>query len=276
MVNGLISEYEQTQQLWREAYQQKLLADHGWLSTTALNWFEAGETILGSDERSIVALEKTRVPEKLGHFVLDQEKIEFQTQDDFKVIHQGEAVQRLEFELVDNQNAEPFHFREFAFSVIRRGAQYGLRVFDKEADSRKAFKGLRWFAIDPGYRLEAEFIPFAEPLPVTIANILGGTHQSEIPGEARFSIRDHTYTLRPIRSKEGFFFIFRDSSSQNMTYPSGRFLTTSLPSDSKLILDFNQAHNPPCAFTPYATCPLPFKENILDIPILAGEMQYEA
>ncbi len=265
--------YEKTVMNWRDAYQAKLLSEHGWLSTIALTWLTEGDNFIGSSSQSIVALPKTRVPELLAVFKLERESVHFQCEEAVVLSYQGESVSQLSFALADNTNSELFVFNDFAFSVIRRGNQFGLRVFDKEAEARHLFQGFNWFPINEAYCLAADFVPYADPLAITVTNILGATYETVIPGEAQFNLEGERHTLLPVRNKNGLFFVFKDLSSESLSYAAGRFLTVDEAVNNKLTLDFNKAHNPPCAFTPFATCPLPFKENYMSISLLTGEMR---
>ncbi len=266
-----MTDYEAKLRKWHENYQKSLQADFSWLSIIALDWLTEGENLIGSSKMSVVTLPEARVPEHLGILRLEQNEMRFLAHQPFTMRYQDHLVSEIIFDLSDNANSDHFIFGDFAFSVLRRDGQYGLRVFDKESETRQNFQGCKWFPIDSKYCVEAEFIPYTQPRPVTVTNILGGTYQSLIPGEAQFVLDSKPYKLLPTQDKQGLFFVFKDLTSQHLTYPAGRFLNADLPINGKLNLDFNKAYNPPCAFTPYATCPLPLKENPLDIQILAGE-----
>jgi uncharacterized protein (DUF1684 family) len=212
------------------------------------------------------------MPEDFAVFSLEQGRVHFQTNHQVK--YQDKTIQETTFELEDNKNSEYLHFGDFAFSVLKRGAQYGLRVFDLQADSRLKFKRLNWFPTDPAYCLEARFKPYESPKPTRVTTIIGGTYEAKIPGEVEFYLGAKQFRLLPVQSPSGLSFVFKDLSSQDLTYPPGRFLNADTPKDGLLTLDFNKAYNPPCAFTPFATCPLPLAENHLDVQILAGEKRY--
>jgi len=265
--------YQQSVMNWRETYEAKLQSEHGWLSTIALTWLTEGDNLLGSSSQSVVALPKTRVPELLGVFKLERSAVHFICEEGVELRYQAKLISEISFDLAANGNSDLFVFNGFAFSVIRRGDEFGLRVFDKEAESRHSFKGFNWFPINEDYCLEADFITYDEPQPITVTNILGATYETVIPGEAQFQIEGKQHALLPVRNKKGLFFVFKDLSSDSLSYAAGRFLTVPEAINNKLTLDFNKCHNPPCAFTPFATCPLPFKENYMSISLLAGEMR---
>lgn len=258
---------------WRESYEAKLQSEHGWLSTIALTWLTEGDNLLGSSSQSVVALAKTRVPELLGVVKLESLSVYFECAEGLALTYQGKSVRQVSFVLPANGNSDLCVFDDFAFSVIRRGDQFGLRVFDREAESRHSFQGFNWFSINEDYCIEADFVAYEKPQAILVTNILGATYETVIPGEAQFYFEGNQHTLLPVRNKKGLFFVFKDLSSESLSYAAGRFLTVPEATNNKLTLDFNKCHNPPCAFTPFATCPLPFQENYMSISLLAGEMR---
>ena len=167
--------------------------------------------------------------------------------------------------------------------IIDRGGRLGVRLKDMKSPARAAFKGLRYFPIDPRFRVVATFVPHDKPVSINVPNVLGmvETHaQSRLrvvcARRARASESGKTQPLRLDAVLEPgetqLFFIFRDPTAGKTTYGAGRFLYADPPVDGKVILDFNRAYSPPCAFTPHATCPLPPANNRLPVAIEAGEM----
>jgi uncharacterized protein (DUF1684 family) len=162
-------------------------------------------------------------------------------------------------------------------SVIRRGDKIGLRMWDPASPNRTHFPGLKYFPLESAYHVRARFVAYDKLKPVQVPNVLGQLVTMQSPGYVEFRIKDQTYTLEPVYETpkhEDLFFIFKDLTSKTETYEAGRFLHTPLPKDGAVDLDFNRAYNPPCAFTEFATCPLPIKENQLPIRIPAGELRY--
>ena len=150
-------------------------------------------------------------------------------------------------------------------------------MLDPESDARRHFAGLSYFPLDPAYRVKATFVPYDKPKTVPVPNVLGQLVPMESPGRVEFSIGGKPYSLAPVYETsrhEDLFFIFRDLTSRSETYEAGRFLHTPLPANGVVDLDFNRAYNPPCAFTEFATCPLPVKENQLQVRISAGERRW--
>jgi len=161
--------------------------------------------------------------------------------------------------------------------VIKRGDRIGVRVRDPKSPVRTGFKGLEYFAADPAYKVTAEFVPYEKPRKMPVPTVIGTVEEMDAPGRVRFVIAGKELWLDPVvedPKEPSLFFIFKDETSGRETYPAGRFLYADMPKDGKVVLDFNKAYNPPCAFTPYATCPLPPKRNALPVRIEAGEKKY--
>jgi len=166
--------------------------------------------------------------------------------------------------------------------VIHRDDRFALRVKDLQAPTRTAFHGLRWYEPNPAYRVHARWIPYNPPKTLDIPTVLGTTTHMPAPGAAEFTIDGKVVRLEPVLEDPkatDLFFILRDATSKTTTYGAGRFLYTDFPDHGlnqpgELWLDFNRLYNPPCSFTPYATCPLPPPRNRLSVPIPAGEQRY--
>jgi uncharacterized protein (DUF1684 family) len=163
-----------------------------------------------------------------------------------------------------------------SFVVIDRGGKKALRVKDSEAERRTHFLGIDYFPTDPTWRIEAQWVAFETPRMVPITNVLGQVAREPVPGKAVFTRDGKTYELLPILegAEEPLFFVIADETSGSETYAAARFLYAAQPKDGKVVLDFNEAVNPPCAFTPFATCPLPPRENRLALRVTAGEKKY--
>ncbi len=159
-----------------------------------------------------------------------------------------------------------------SFFVIQRGGKLGIRAKDSASPVLKNFHGMKYFPVNPALHFDAKFIPDSKKIP--ILNVLGQTEMEESPGIVEFSYKDQQYRLRPVYEGDTLFFLFKDPTNKTETYQAGRMLNTPLPANGRVDLDFNKSYNPPCTFTPYATCPLPPKENTLPFPVQAGEMRY--
>jgi uncharacterized protein (DUF1684 family) len=166
--------------------------------------------------------------------------------------------------------------------VIRRGDRYALRIRDSKSAALARFHGLKWFPPNAKYRVTARWIPYVPPKSTTLATLVGTSYSAQVPGAAEFTLAGKTYRLEPVLedpAEAKLFFILRDTTSKSTTYGACRFLYTGFPDrglaqPGKLVLDFNRLENPPCAYTPYATCPLPPARNRLPIPLPVGEKRY--
>lgn len=159
-------------------------------------------------------------------------------------------------------------------TVIQRGPRTGVRLRDPDSAARRQFSGLHWFPIDGHYRVHARWHPYNPPHKISITNVLGMTEDDTAPGYAEFELGGKTWRLEPTVEDNQLFFTFRDQTAGKETYPSGRFLYADMAKNGEVIIDFNKAHNPPCAFTSFATCPLPPKQNTIGVAVNAGEKKY--
>jgi uncharacterized protein len=243
---------------WRADYEASLKAPNGWLSVAGLFWLHAGDNVLGSDPQSDVVL-PARAPKRAGVLKLAGGKVTFGNRQ-LKSDAAGKA--------------DVVKIGDLAMTVIERGDRVGVRLKDPNAQTRRDFTGCKWFTADAAWRVRAKWVAYAKPKKIAITNILGMTDQEDSPGYAEFSLKGQIMRLEPVSEDGGLFFIFKDATSGKTTYGAGRFLDTDLPKSGALELDFNKAYNPPCAFTAFATCPLPPKQNVLTAAIEAGEKKY--
>jgi uncharacterized protein len=160
-------------------------------------------------------------------------------------------------------------------TVLQRGEMFAIRVKDPDAPARKAFQGLTYFPVDERFRVEGTFEPYPSPREVEVPSAQGPSQKMTAPGLVRFRVGSKALALEPYAEgpdDTSFFIVFRDLTAGKETYGAGRFLDAEAPrGTAKVVLDFNRATNPPCAFTPFATCPLPTAQNDLPVRIEAGE-----
>ena len=181
-------------------------------------------------------------------------------------------------QLVSDEKGKPTEIRTGSqtFYLIKREERFGIRLKDSQSKARLAFKGQHWFPIDESYKVTARFEAFPEAKEVMVPNVLGGKFKMKSPGTLKFALKGKEYSLQPVEEDDGkLFIIFSDGSNRSETYKSGRFLYADKPVNGEAVLDFNKAENPPCAFTPFATCPLPPPGNSLEVEIKAGEKRYD-
>jgi uncharacterized protein (DUF1684 family) len=266
--------YRASVDAWHADRVARLAAEDGWLSLIGRDWLKQGENTLGSAPGSTVLLPEWAAPAKAGLFILEGASVHFKPLQGSGLLLNGKSATDATLKSDAEDKPDVLQARRVKFYVIRRGDRFGIRIKDPEAPARKAFHGVPRYAVDPAWRLEAEFIPYPTPLTRAIPTVLGTTEPMTAPGLLKFRVGGREFTLEPMVEDPGhpeLFLIFKDTTSAKGTYPAGRFLYADMPKDGKVVLDFNRAVNPPCAFTIYATCPLPPKQNQLDVAVLAGE-----
>jgi len=255
----------------------RLTAEDGWLSLTGLYWLEPGENRFGSAEDGAVVLPDPSVSDIAGLLVVgpDGAVIAF-GEEGAGVVINGEPLTEATLKTDADGRPDVITAGRVQFYIINRGDRLGARVKDPEAPTRTAFSGIDYFPTDPAFKVDAAFEPYDEPREVAIPTVLGQDTTMLAFGVLHFSVKGQELTLEPYQGSsddETLFLIFRDSTSGETSYGAGRFLSADAPGDDGMtMLDFNLAVNPPCAFTPYATCPLPPPQNILEARIEAGEM----
>lgn len=261
---------------WRKEYERKLAAPDGWLSISGLYWLKEGKNWLGSDPKCEVVLPPGSAPAKSGIFHFDGTLIHLEILGDIPVTLNEKPFTSGKIELREFGSSDWFTINQIKFAVIQRGIRFGVRVYDPNNPSRRQFVSLHWFPIDESYRVIADWIPLDPPKQLTITNVLGDTSSEPCVGYAEFTVDRQLCRLYPIVSEDDgrLWFMFKDASNGQFTYPGGRFLWADPPTSGQVVLDFNKAYNPPCAYTDFATCPLPPEENRLSVQILAGEMRF--
>jgi hypothetical protein len=260
---------------WRRDRNARLRNPDGWLSLVGLYWLEPGEHRLGSDPDCEIQLSGDEVPPLAGTLrVADGVVLLAPATPDLRV---GDAP-AVAGELLPDVSGSPttLAIGELRLHVIRRGARVGLRVRDRAAPALTAFRGVDAFPVDPGWRLGASLVPAPAGTTVTVPDITGHAGEVTTPGWVEFDRDGEAWRLTALPDDDGsLFLVFGDATNGTQTYGGGRFLYTDPPSaDGSLTLDFNLAYNPPCVFSPYATCPLPPAENRLALSISAGELAY--
>ena len=274
-----VAEVTQQVELWKQGRLQRLTAPDGWLSLVGLEWLQPGANRVGSATDNDIVLKVG--PAHLGVVTLAADgAVKIVLAKDSGASIDGKPAQ--EATLVDDiQAGEKGHpttvaFGSANFYVIERDGRKGLRVKDADAATRKHFLGLDYYPIDPSWRIVADWVPFDPPHKLEIGSVLGTIDKVDVPGKAVFKRDGHTFELLPYQEEPGgeLFFVLADRTSGKETYGAARFLYAALPKDGKVVLNFNQAYNPPCAFTEYATCPLAPPENRLDVAVTAGEKKY--
>jgi uncharacterized protein (DUF1684 family) len=259
----LAASYRLETEKWRADYEAALRQPGGWLSVAGLFWLHEGDNVVGSDAQSDIVL-PDGTPRRAGVFLFHKGVATFKPAS-------GPA-QAMKPD--DPGPPDVVRIGSVALTVINRGDKTGVRLRDPNAPARLHFTGCQWFPIDGAWRVKARWVAYAEPKKIAIINILGMTDQEPSPGYAEFALLGKTLRLEPVLEDDHLFFMLKDLTAGKSTYAAGRFLYAAMPKDGAVELDFNKAENPPCAFTAFATCPLPPKQNWLPVAIEAGEKKY--
>jgi len=259
---------------WRQQREARLKAEDGWLAVAGLFWLEEGENRFGSGPDNAIVLPAGAAPAAAGTFELRHGKVGVRVAPGVTVTAAGQPVTEMALRSDDPGPPDVLRLGRLTLHVIARGGKYGIRMKDPESETRRTFAGLQWFPVNADLRFDARFVPWPSPRTVAVPNILGQVNDLPSPGYAEFTWAGRKLRLEPVIEEPGakeLFFIFRDQTAGKETYPAGRFLYAPMPKDGVVVLDFNKAYSPPCAFTAYATCPLPPPQNRLSVRIEAGE-----
>ena len=244
----------------------------GWLTLTALYFLRVGDNSFGSSPLNDLVLREG--PTHAGVFELRDGRVFVTAAAGLTVTVNGSAVTATTLYPPEGER-NTVTVGDLSLWVHASGERLAIRVSDPHSDIRGSFTGLKWFPINERYRVRGTFIPHDQPLDVLLPNILGDLEPFVSHGSVALTVNGQSMTLLPVVSGERLWFIFRDLTSGMETYPAARFLYADLPDENGVtIVDFNQAYNPPCAFNPYTTCPLPPEPNRLAVRIEAGELDY--
>ena len=259
---------------FRAKREASLTKPNGWLAVAGLFWLHDGATArLGSDQQADIVL-PAGAPQRVGTLHLEGNAAIFDPASGANVKVDDKPAVKMTLKPDTEDHPDVIQAGTISLTIIRRGDRTGVRMRDPDAATRRNFTGCKWFPISRAWRVEAKWVAYPEPKKIKITNILGMTDEEPSPGYAEFTIAGKTLRLEPVEEDSDYEFMFKDATSGNTSYAPGRFLDTDKPKNGVIVLDFNQAYNPPCAFTAYATCPLPPKQNALPIAVEAGEKKY--
>jgi uncharacterized protein (DUF1684 family) len=264
--------YKRSLEEWREKHQEHVASDEGYLTYSALIWLHEGRNSFGSAPGNDAVL-PAPVPLQAGYFDLRSNKITVHVNPGVPVKLGDKPVENAELQ-PDELDSRLF-IGDLTFYIHHIGTRYALRLKDKNSQLRKEFTGLKWYPINPAYRISARFVPYPSPREVEIDTLLGDRTTLPMAGYVVFNLDGREFRLQALQGeKHDLFIIFRDLTSKTTTYAAARFLPTDPVSGDAVDLDFNKAYNPPCAFNPFMTCPLPPAGNVLQVEIPAGEKRY--
>jgi len=244
-----------------------------WLVLAGLFWLKPGANSFGTGSANAIVLPAGTAPAKAGVFELSADEVTLKMDPGAAATIDDKPVMTAKLQPDTSGKATVVALGRLRMHVIRRGERVGIRLKDLRNPALRSFSSLQFFPIDTTYRVTGTWVPSDGKRTVDVPNVLGDVSHETIPGEVQFTLNGQTLKLTALGgdAAKGLFIVFSDATSKSDTYPSGRFLETDAVQDGKVVLDFNKAYNPPCAFTPYATCPLAPKENRLAVAIPAGE-----
>jgi uncharacterized protein (DUF1684 family) len=273
---------------WRAQHAADLQKPDGWLSLAGLEWLEPGDTSMGAAADNNIHISAAGSAH-VGILRLQGTTVRLIEPPEgfpsgFLVAGEAAKPRVLPVEPDHDKNAVHLTIGTLNMYVIRRGDRFALRIKDSHSQALQDFHGLKWYEPNAGLRVTAKWLPYNPPKSTTLLTLAGTSYSQPVPGVAEFEISGATYRLEPVvedSEPARLFFILRDTTSASTTYAACRFLYTILPSHGltqpgELLLDFNKLENPPCAYTPFATCPLPPDGNRLKIALPAGELRYHS
>jgi uncharacterized protein (DUF1684 family) len=263
---------------WRAKRLASLTSETGWLTPIALYWLKDGENGFGRASTQDFSLDDAALAADTGAFVLRDGRVRYVAHASNAMTCLGKPVTSLE--LISDIHEKPTELvaGTLHFMLIERAGHLGIRVRDSVSPNRSEFKGLQYFPIRADWHVLAHFEPYVPERRIPIVNILGMTEEMTSPGAVVFEHEGRSWRLDAILEAPGdreLFVMFSDATSGKQTYGAGRFLYVGLPTGARIEVDFNAAFNPPCAFTDFATCPLPPHQNQLAVGVDAGELKYE-
>ena len=269
------SNLEQETRAWHQKRIENLTSPDGWLSLVGLHWLKEGDNSFGSAADSHLVF-PNGTPTRIGTLHLKGGKVTLTVAPGVSLLKDGQPFSGGPLRPEVEGREDVLSLGTLRFYLIRRGEQFGVRVKDSEAEARKKFHGIPTYPVSAAWRIEGRFEPANPPRKVTVPNVLGTVEEQSSPGTIVFTVNGQEHRLEPVQEPGAtqLFIIFGDLTNRTDTYGAGRFLYTDPPKDGKVVLDFNRAYNPPCAFTAYATCPLPPPQNRLKLRVEAGEKRY--
>ena len=269
--------YRKEIDFWHQTRETNLKKESGWLTVSGLFWLEEGENTFGSSKENKIVFPSAKAAEYIGSFTLLNDEVMLNILPNFEVKRNDTLFSK---GIIFNKDIEEqsiiLSHKNLRWFIIKRGNRYGVRLRDIESEARKNFTHIDRFPVNAQWRIDAIFEAPTSKKTIPIHDVIGNTTETTFGGTLKFEVNGQTYTLdATLEGEDDLFIVFGDYTNGNKTYGAGRFLYAKKPKEgNKLVLDFNKAYNPPCAFTDFATCPLPPDQNKLPFEVLAGELKY--
>lgn len=271
-----LARYEQEINAWHSDRLEHVTAKDGWLNLVGLYWLEPGINTFGTGNGNRIVFPDSTLEEQAGYFLVSDGRVDMHLNKQARASINGTPVRVQSVFNADSVRQPQVENGRIAWTIIRRDGKFGVRVRDLTMRGVRNFHGVERFPVDPTYRIDATFVP-ASGRTIDVTNVIGQTTAQSSPGTLQFSWKGSAYSLDVLEGGEDeYFIIIADETSGKETYAGGRYLYVKhADENNRIVLDFNKAYNPPCVFTPYATCPLPPRQNVLPFSILAGEKFYD-
>jgi len=261
--------YEKEMAAFRQIRIDSLKHENGYLNLSGLFWLKEGENTIGADPKNDFNFPAEHSDSFLGKIVLNNGVVRFKSSQANQVFSAGQAVS--EMIIFQDKKVVVLEHKSLRWFIIKRGEKYAIRLRDLDGEYVRNFKGITYFPLDSSWRIIAKFVP-TKGKQLRITDITGRTFLEDSPGVLHFTKGGKKFTLEAGGTMDEFFIVFGDLTNKKSTYGGGRFLYANAPDkEGNVILDFNKSLNPPCEFTPFATCPLPTKENKMNVEVEAGE-----
>ena len=262
---------------WRKERDERMRKPTSWLTIAGLFWLEKGSNSFGSGEENDILLLSPSAPQYMGTIELKENILFLKVNPGISLSIDGKLIR--EKQLVTDVSGKPdiLEIGDIKFWIIKRGDRYALRLRDMKSKRFAEYHGIDYYPMQKDYSVKAKLVPYDKPKTAIILTVVGTEQEYIIPGYLEFTLRGKSLRLDPFVVKSDstlFFLIIKDGTSGETTYGAGRYMYSKIMADGSVDLNFNRAYNPPCAFTPYATCPLPPEQNIMNVSLEAGEKNY--
>ncbi len=263
---------------WHNQREQALKSEKGWLTVSGLYWLKSGINTIGSDSNCTIVFPKNNAAEQLGFLSLQNDEVYYTAEPNSDILLNGKPFEKGKiFDLNTDEESLVITHRNLRWFIIKRGNKYALRLRDLDNDARRNFKGINRFPANKSFIFNAKLEVPQKAETIAVPDIIGNITETPLAGYLTFTLAGQVYKLEAtLEGQNDLFIVFSDYTSGHSTYGAGRFLyAKKMPNENTVLLDFNKAYNPPCAFTNFATCPLPREQNKLKVEINAGELKYE-
>jgi len=266
-------DYAEEIEAWRAEREARLKADDGWLTLTGLFFLNEGDNSFGSSPQSDIVLRTG--PESAGIITLRDGRVDVRAVEGQTLLVDARRVDEAQLWPYEEPDRPTITLGPLSLFCHASGDRLAMRLRDSESEIRREFTKLRWYPVDETFRIRGRYVPHDRPRTMELSNNLGDVLNLRTSGSVALTVKGEALRLTAIDYDDRLWLVFNDPTSGSETYPSARFLYADKPDrDGRTTVDFNRAYNPPCAFNPYTTCPLPPPENRLQVQIEAGELDY--